>query len=100
VLASSAEQSVQAEKPFGSMFAAILGRFRSLASSQRIARRLRVCETLSLGEKRSILVVEYDGHKFLLAATPQNISLLHCLKEDSAGKDSASRTEAQKSRTT
>jgi flagellar biogenesis protein FliO len=82
------------------MFAAILERIVSMASGHRAARRLRVCETLSLGEKRSIVVVEYDSHKFLLAATPQNISLLHCLKEDSAGTDCASRTEAQQSRTT
>lgn len=100
MFAFSAEQSVQAGKSVHSMFAAILGRIRSMAYSHRATRRLRVCETVSLGEKRSIVVVEYDSHKFLLAATPQNISLLHSLKEDSTETDSALRTKAQKSRTT
>jgi flagellar biogenesis protein FliO len=99
MFASSAEQSVQPGKTAQSLLAAIFRRIRSMALTHRAARRLRVCETLSLGEKRLLAVVEYDSHKFLLAATPQNISLLHSLKEDSAGTDSASRPEAQQSRT-
>jgi flagellar biogenesis protein FliO len=48
----------------------------SLASAHRRERRLRLCEMLSLGEKRFIAVVEYGQEKFLLAGTPQSISLL------------------------
>ena len=42
-------------------------------------RGLRLCESLSLGEKRMIAIVECDHQRFLLAATPQNISLLQSL---------------------
>ena len=46
---------------------------------QRRNRRLRLCESLSLGEKRIVAVVEFEDQRFLLAATPQNISLLQSL---------------------
>lgn len=62
------------------MFASFLNRIMSLASAHRRERRLRLCEMLSLGEKRFIAVVEYGQEKFLLAGTPQNISLLKRLE--------------------
>jgi flagellar biogenesis protein FliO len=46
---------------------------------QRRNRRLRLCESLSLGDKRIVAVVEFENQRFLLAATPQNISLLQSL---------------------
>jgi flagellar biogenesis protein FliO len=48
----------------------------SLALTPRRDRRLRLCEMLSLGERRFIAVVEYGKEKFLLAGTSQSISLL------------------------
>jgi flagellar biogenesis protein FliO len=39
-------------------------------------RRLRVAETVSLGEKRFVAVVQVDGRHFLLAGGPTNIALL------------------------
>ena len=51
----------------------------SVVKVQRTNRRLRLCETLSLGEKRIVAVVEFEDQRFLLAATPQNISLLQSL---------------------
>jgi flagellar biogenesis protein FliO len=39
-------------------------------------RRLRVAETVSLGEKRFVAVVQVDGRHFLLAGGPNNIALL------------------------
>lgn len=42
-------------------------------------RRLRLCESISLGEKRLIAVVQFDERRFLIAATPQTISLLQPL---------------------
>jgi flagellar biogenesis protein FliO len=42
-------------------------------------RSLRLCESLSLGEKRIVAVIEYDDQRYLLAATPQNVSLLQSL---------------------
>jgi len=46
---------------------------------QRRQRRLRLCETLSLGDKRLIALVEYENQRFLVGATPQRISLLQSL---------------------
>jgi flagellar biogenesis protein FliO len=47
-------------------------------------KRLRVAETVSLGEKRFVAVVQVDGRHFLLAGGPANIALLAQLdaKED------------------
>jgi flagellar biogenesis protein FliO len=46
---------------------------------QRRERRLRLCESLPLGEKRSVAVVEFEEQRFLLAVTSANISLLQPL---------------------
>jgi flagellar biogenesis protein FliO len=60
----------------GSRFGAWLKRFSSLVSVRRSERRLRLCEMLPLGEKRFVAVVEYGAERFVLAGTPQRISLL------------------------
>lgn len=46
---------------------------------QRRERKLRLCESLPLGEKRMIAVVEFEQQRFLVAATPNSISLLQAL---------------------
>jgi hypothetical protein len=66
-------------------------RLFSLAAAGQPKRLLRVRETLSLGEKRFLAVVEYDGRKLLIAGTPQQISLLERLDEK-APASSASAT--------
>jgi flagellar biogenesis protein FliO len=73
----------------GSKLASFLNRIASLASAHRRERRLRLCEMLSLGEKRFIAVVEYGQEKFLLAGTPQNISLLKRLNTNGKGTKEA-----------
>jgi flagellar biogenesis protein FliO len=91
VLAPSAEgKAVQAEAA-GSKFASFLNRIASLASARRRERRLRLCEMLSLGEKRFVAVVEYGQERFLLAGTPQNISLLKRLDPNFEGTEKAPR---------
>jgi flagellar biogenesis protein FliO len=55
----------------------------SSVSVHRRERRLRLCEMLPLGEKRFVAVVEYGTQKFLLAGTPQTISLLRYLDANS-----------------
>jgi flagellar biogenesis protein FliO len=84
--ARSAEESPPRVTCFAKLLA-LLGRLFSLAAASHRKRRLRVCETLSLGEKRFIAVVEYDRQKFLLAGTPQNISLLQRLDEGPGNAD-------------
>lgn len=43
-------------------------------------RRLRVCESVSLGEKRLVAVVEYEGQRFLIGGA-HSVSLLAKLGE-------------------
>lgn len=43
------------------------------------ARRLRVSETVSLGERRFIAVVEYDQRRFLIGGANGSIALLTAL---------------------
>jgi len=94
VFAGSSEEADRGGKTGSSKFAALLSRIRAMAAGQRRDRRLRLCETLSLGEKRFIAVVEYGQHKFPLAGTPQNISLLQHLDEGSKRADQVSRPES------
>ena len=84
-LAQSAEGKPGNAEAAGSKLASFLSRIASLASAHRRVRRLRLCEMLSLGEKRFIAVVEYGQEKFLLAGTPQNISLLRRLDGNCEG---------------
>jgi len=39
-------------------------------------KRLRVSETVSLGEKRFVSVVEVDGQQFLVGGGPSSVSML------------------------
>ena len=55
-------------------------------------KRLRVAETVSLGEKRFVAVVEVDGRHFLLAGGPTNIVLLAQLDAKDAFEDVLKKT--------
>jgi flagellar biogenesis protein FliO len=48
---------------------------------RRRVRSLRVCETLSLGERRLLLIVQFERRRFLIGATNQSISLLDRLDD-------------------
>ncbi len=71
----------ESSRPLGpvvvSLWARIAASFSRIRANRR--RALRLCETLSLGEKRFVAVVECDNQRFLLAGTQQNISLLQSL---------------------
>jgi flagellar biogenesis protein FliO len=58
----------------------LLSRLWQWLHARRVERssdkRLRVAETVSLGEKRFVAVVQVDGRHFLLAGGPTNIALL------------------------
>ena len=51
------------------------------AANPRKARRLRVCETLSLGERRFVAVIEFDRQEFLVGGTGNSLELLARLQE-------------------
>ena len=67
------------DRTAGSWVTAFFTRLCSSVSVRRSERKLRLCETLSFGEKRFIAVVEYEHSKFLVAGTPKCISLLQRL---------------------
>ena len=50
-------------------------------SKPRRARRLRVCETLSLGERRFLAVIEFDHQEFLVGGSGNSLELLARLHE-------------------
>ena len=54
---------------------------RGLVRNRR-DRRLRLCETLSLGEKRFLAVVEFQRQEFLVGGTGSSIVLLTQLSSD------------------
>jgi flagellar biogenesis protein FliO len=94
MFAWSSQEAAQHRKTASSKLAGLLVRIRALAGGHRRKPRLRLCETLSLGEKRFVAVVEYGRHKFLLAGTQQNISLLQRLDESFKNTDQGSRLES------
>ena len=53
----------------------------------RPARRLRLSETLSLGEKRFLAVVEFQHQEFLVGGTGNSIALLARLDADTPNQD-------------
>ena len=49
--------------------------YRKLKSHQ-VKKRLRICETVSLGDKRFIAVIQVDGEQFLVGGSPSSVSTL------------------------
>lgn len=58
---------------------------RVLRLGRRAPRRLRLCESLPLGERRFVAVVEFDETRFLVGGTPSSLVLLSRL--ENAGRD-------------
>ena len=54
---------------------------RLFALSRRPLRQLHLCETLSLGEKRFVSVIEFEGKRFLVGGTAGSLVLLDRLGE-------------------
>jgi hypothetical protein len=49
---------------------------RKQLSSRQSRKRLRVCETVSLGEKRFVAVIEVDGEQFLVGGAASSVATL------------------------
>ena len=58
-----------------------LGQWAWRAVATRKTRRLRVCETLSLGERRFLAVIEFDHQEFLVGGSGNSLELLARLHE-------------------
>ena len=74
----------------GRMFAALTAGAGSLhrCLKQRPPRRLRLSETLSLGDKRFLAVVQFQHQEFLVGATGNSIALLARLDTPGVTPDS------------
>ncbi len=53
-------------------------------SAHFAARRLHVTETLSLGEKRFVSIIEVDGTQYLIGGSAENVQLLTRLEAHEA----------------
>ena len=51
---------------------------------RRPGRQLRLCESLSLGEKRLVAILQFEGQRYLVGATGASITLLSKLPDSSA----------------
>ena len=51
-------------------------------TSHLAARRLHVAETLSLGEKRFVSIIEVDGTQYLIGGSAENVQLLSRLEDN------------------
>ncbi len=76
------------------MNAAISGRIREWMQrwlgrvwQPRRPRELRLCESLSLGERRFVAVIQFRDHRFLLGGTNSNIALLAQLPMENPGEE-------------
>jgi Flagellar biosynthesis protein, FliO len=54
----------------------MLGWLRARREWQRKSRRLSLCETISLGEKRFVAIVQVDDQHFLLGGASTSVSML------------------------
>jgi flagellar biogenesis protein FliO len=60
----------------------LLARLRTLLRNLTIRRRdrsLRIAETVSLGDKRFVAILEFERQRFLIGITSQSVSLLQAL---------------------
>ncbi|MGB8771254.1 MAG: flagellar biosynthetic protein FliO [Candidatus Korobacteraceae bacterium] len=62
------------------LWARVLGAFAAVRVGRK-PRRLRLCESLSLGEKRFVAVIQYEGQQFLVGGGASSLSLLARLGE-------------------
>jgi flagellar biogenesis protein FliO len=70
------EVSLSTARSHTGLFSRVWGWLQARQVARSSSTRLRVAETVSLGEKRFVAVVQVDGRHFLLAGGPTNIVLL------------------------
>jgi flagellar biosynthetic protein FliO len=68
----------------GTFFLNLFARLAALAKKIKVRqnrKRLRVCETVPLGDKRFVAVIQVDDQQFLLGGSASSISLLAQLEK-------------------
>lgn len=63
---------------------------RALRLSRRAPKRLRLCESLPLGDRRFVAVVEFGAARFLVGGTPSSLTLLSRLADAGGGAEDES----------
>ena|ERR1700730_2781751 len=79
-----AGRTISTARRIPAAIAHLVATVRDVLSRVKVRRRvrsLRVCETLSLGERRCLMVVQFEGRRFLIGATNQSISLVERLDD-------------------
>jgi flagellar biogenesis protein FliO len=59
----------------------ILAATQKIFSAQRVQKQLRVCETVSLGDKRFVAVIQVDQERFLIGGAANSVAMLTRLQE-------------------
>ena len=60
---------------------------RVLRISRRTPKGLRLCESLPLGERRFVAVVEFEKARFLVGGTASSLVLLSRLEDSGEGRE-------------
>jgi flagellar biogenesis protein FliO len=76
-------ETVRASIPAGDRFLDTLRRY--ITQLRRPDRQLRLCESLSLGDKRIVAIVQFGRQRYLVGATSASISLLSQLPNAGSG---------------
>ena len=71
-------------RPLGSHAASAWRWLERKRTQQLAARRMRVAETIQLGEKRFVSILQVDGAQFLIGGAAGNVSLLAILSDGQA----------------
>ena len=64
--------------------ALLSARISTIWRSQKKDKALSVRETASLGERRFVAVIQFEGQRFLIGASPSSVSLLARLPDEEA----------------
>ena len=68
---------------------------RKFVGSRKSRKRLRVCETVSLGDKRFVAVIEIDGEQFLVGGASNSVATLARLDRSTEFSEELSQRWAQ-----
>ena len=85
-LSATTDESGQlaAPNPWANLFAMLMRAWQwaqKKFKSHQVKKRLRVCESVSLGEKRFIAVIQVDGEQFLVGGSSNSVSTLAHLEK-------------------
>jgi flagellar biogenesis protein FliO len=92
--ANTASQAASPPETAGAVAVKTLWQWVRCAVKPRKARRLRLCETLPLGERRFLAVIEFDRQEFLVGGAGNSLTLLARLHEGTVITEPSSARES------